>query len=185
LTTPFLIDASLFLAWPLLLAMGLPGLYLRQAARVGVLGFIGFVLLSLGVLLAGVGFATVQLTIYPYLAQSAPKLLPSGGTGPLAGILLWWIVPGLLLMAGNILFGIATVRSRVFPRWTGILLIVSAVVSIMGILPLSSSFDNIMNLVSNVVSFVALAGFGSTLVAQGKEAVVKVEPSLSVAESGQ
>jgi len=141
------------------------------------------VLLSLGVLLAGVGFATVQLTVYPYLAQSAPKLLPSQGTGPLAGILLWWIVPGLLLMVGNILLGIATARSGVFPRWTGILLIVAAVVSVMTILPLPSSFGNIMNLASNIALFVALAGCASTLVAQRKEAAVEAEPSLLIAKS--
>jgi hypothetical protein len=81
LSTPFTIDASLFLAWALLVAMGLPGLYLRQATRAGALGFAGFVLLSLGVLLGSVAFATVQITIFPYLAQSAPKLLPSRAGG--------------------------------------------------------------------------------------------------------
>jgi hypothetical protein len=95
LSTPFTIDASLFLAWALLLTMALPGLYLRQAKLVGVLGFAGFVLLSLGLLLGGVAFAIVQVTIFPYLAQSAPKLLPSGGTGPISGFLLWILVPGL------------------------------------------------------------------------------------------
>jgi hypothetical protein len=35
LSTSFTIDASLFLAWALLVAMGLPGLYLRQATRAG------------------------------------------------------------------------------------------------------------------------------------------------------
>src|SRR5258706_2517985 len=63
LSTPFTIDASLFLAWALLLTMALPGLYLRQATRAGVLGFAGFVLLSLGLLLGGVAFAIVQATI--------------------------------------------------------------------------------------------------------------------------
>jgi DNA-binding NarL/FixJ family response regulator len=95
LSTSYTIDASLFLAWALLLVMGLPGLYIRQATRAGVLGFVGFVLLSLGLLLGGVAFATVQVTIFPYLAQSAPKLLPSGGTGPISGFLLWILVPGL------------------------------------------------------------------------------------------
>src|SRR5260370_12669607 len=119
LSTPFTIDASLFLAWALLLTMGLPGLYLRQATRAGALGFAGFVLLSLGVLLGGVAFAIVQVTIFPYLAQLAPKLLPSGGTGPDSGFLLWILGPVLLLAIGNILLGIATMRARIFPRWAG------------------------------------------------------------------
>src|SRR5260370_40494044 len=85
LITPFTGAALLFLAWGVGLSMGLPGFYLRQATRAGALGFVGFVLLSLGLLLGGVAFGIVQVTIYPYLAQSAPKLLPSGGTRPDSG----------------------------------------------------------------------------------------------------
>lgn len=184
LSLPFALDSSLFLAWALLLTMGLPGLYLRQSARAGKLGFAGFVLLLVGMLLAGVGFAIVQLTIYPYLAQSAPKLIPSSnGTGPLIGSLLWWVVPGLSLAVGNILLGIATVRSRVFPRFAGILLMVAAVVSILGSFPIP--FSDIMTLASNLVLFVAFAGFGFTLVVREKQSSVGAEPSLFVAKSGQ
>jgi len=170
LSTPFTIDASLFLAWALLLAMGLPGLYLRQATRAGALGFAGFVLLSLGVLLGGVAFATVQVTIFPYLAQSAPKLLPSGGTGPDAGFLLWILGPGLLLTIGNILLGIATLRAHVFPRWTGILLIVAGVL-FLATIPVPSA---IISLASNVVFFVALAWCGYLLMTQEQEAAEAV-----------
>jgi hypothetical protein len=168
LSTPFLIDASLFLAWALLLAMGLPGLYLRQAKRAGALGFSGFVLLSLGVLLGGVAFATVQVTIFPYLAQSAPKLLPSGGIGPTSGFVLWILGPGLLLAIGNILLGIATLRAHVFPRWAGILLIVAGVLSLASI-PVSSA---LISLASNVVFFVALAWYGYLLMRPEREATV-------------
>ena len=186
LSIPFAIDSSLFLAWALLLTLGLPGLYLRQAARAGVLGFVGFVLIFFGMLLAGVGYAIVQLTIYPYLAQLAPKLIPSSnGTGPLTGVLLWWMVPGLSLAVGNILLGIATLRCRVFPRFAGILLIVAAVVSLLGNapLPLPTLFGDIANLVSNLALFLAFAGFGSRLVVRGKEAVGAAEHSMSVAQT--
>jgi hypothetical protein len=63
LSTPFTIVVSLFLIWALLLAMGLPGLYLRQATRAGALGFAGFVLLSLGVLLG----------VWPLLTSRSPS----------------------------------------------------------------------------------------------------------------
>ncbi len=189
LSLPFALDSSLFLAWALLLALGLPGLYLRQAARTGVLGFIGFVLVLFGMLLAGVGYAIVQLTIFPYLAQAAPKLIPSSnGTGPLIGALLWWMVPGLSLAVGNILLGIATLRSRVFPRFAGILLIVAAVVSLLGNapLPLPTLFGDIANLVSNLALFLAFAGFGAVLVTQEKApAVVAEQHALTVAQSGR
>lgn len=166
LSTPFIIVAVLFLAWGLLLTLGLPGLYLRQATRAGRLGFAGFVLLCLGLLLGGVGFAIVQITIYPYLAQSAPKLLPSGGTGPDAGFLLWILGPVLLLGIGNILLGIGTLRAHVFPRWAGITLIVAGVLFLPSVLPIP-----FIDLASNVLFFVALTWCGYALVSQGKEQV--------------
>jgi hypothetical protein len=165
LSTPFIIDASLYLAWALLVAMGLPGLYLRQAARAGKLGFAGFVLVSLGVLLGGVAFATVQVTIFPYLAQFAPKLLPSGGTGPASGGVLWLIGPGFLLTIGEILLGIATLRAHIFPRWAGILLIVAGVLTLASI-PISA---NIISLASNVVFYAALAWCGFLLMGPERE----------------
>ena len=177
LSTPWIIDASLFLAWSLLLAMGLPGLYLRQATRAGALGFVGFVLLSLGVLLGGVAFATVQVLIFPYLAQAAPKLLPSAGTGPIAGFLLLILGPGLLLAVGNILLGIATMRSRVFPRWTGILLIFAGVLFLLSVAPIP-----FIDLASNVAFFVAFAWCGYLLMTREQEMVEAV--SLPAAGAG-
>ena len=180
LSTPFTIDASLFLAWALLLTMGLPGLYLRQATRAGALGFAGFVLLSLGLLLGGVAFAIVQVTIFPYLAQSAPKLLPSGGTGPTTGFLLWILVPGLLLAIGDILLGIATMRAHVFPRWAGILLIVAGVLLLLAFAPIP-----FISLASNVVFFVAFAWCGYTLVAQRKETAMAPSLATPAAQTGR
>jgi hypothetical protein len=185
-STSFAIDSFLFLAWALLLTMGLPGLYLRQATRAGVLGFIGFGLAELGFLLAGVGFAIVQLTIYPYLAQSAPRLIPSSnGTGPLLGVLLWWLGPGLMLTVGNILLGIATIRTRIFPWQAGLLLIVAAVLSIFTSLPFPSAFGDVFEFVSNVVLFVALAIFGSRLVTEGRYNVMTTERSIPAAQTSR
>jgi hypothetical protein len=166
LGTPFAIDASLFLVWSVLLVLGLPGPYLRQATRAGVLGFTGFVLLSLALLLGGVAFGIVQVTDWPYLAESAPKLLPSGGTGPTSGFLLWILVPVLLFGLGSILLGIATLRAKVFSRWTGMLLIVAGILFLVSIAPIP-----FIDLASNSVFFVAFAWFGYTLVAQRKEPV--------------
>jgi hypothetical protein len=184
LSTPFTIDASLFLAWALLLVMALPGLYLRQATRAGALGFAGFVLLSLGLLLGGVAFATIQVTIFPYLAQSAPKLLPSNGIGPDAGFLLWIFGPLLLLTVGNILLGIATMRARVFPRWTGILLLISGVLYLLSIPHIPSPFGDIIGFASNVVFFVALAWCGYLLMRQEQETAEAVaRPAAQVGAS--
>ena len=167
LSTSFAIDVSLFLVWSVLLVLGLPGPYLRQAKRTGALGFAGYVLLSLALLLGGVAFGIVQVTDWPYLAESAPKLLPSGGTGPTSGFLLSILGPGLLLGVGSILLGIATLRAKVFSRWIGILLIVAGVLFLVSVAPIP-----FIDLASNSVFFVAFAWFGYALVAQRKEQVV-------------
>ena len=163
LSTPFLIDASLFLAWSLLLAMGLPGFYLRQAARSGVLGFVGFVLILLGVLLGGVALATIQVSVFPYLAQL--KAIGQGSQPPVIVFLLVIAGPVVLLAIGAILLGIATMRSRVFPRWTGILLIFAGVLFLLSVAPIP-----FIDLASNVVFFVALAWGGYLLMTQEQEA---------------
>lgn len=169
LSTAFTIDAIVFVIWSLLLTLGLPGLYLRQAARGRKLGFAGFVLFSLGLLLGGVGFGIVQVTIFPYLAQLAPKLLPSGGVGPDSGFLLWILLPTLLLGIGAILLGIATRRAHVFPGWTGILLIISGVLFFLSIPSLPPPFGTIIDFASNVTFFVAFAWCGYLLIAQKQE----------------
>ena len=171
LSTPFTIIASLFLVWSLGLSMSLPGFYLRQAARAGKLGFAGFVLFWLALLLGGVAFASAQVIDWPYLAQYAPKLLPSGSTGPVLGGLLWIFGPTLLFGVGSILLGIATMRAHVFPRWIGILLLISGVLFLLSFPLTASLFGEIIDLASNLTFFVAFAWCGYALVSQDKEAV--------------
>ena len=184
LGTAFTIDVILFLAWSLLLTLGLPGLYLRQAARGGKLGFAGFVLFSLGLLLGGVAFGIVQATVFPYLAQSAPTLLPSGGAGPLSGFLLWIFAPVLLLSIGAILLGVATRRAQVFPGWTGILLIISGVLLFLSLPALPPPFGTIIDFASNVTFYVAFAWCGYQLMTQESETVETVaRPAAGVGTS--
>ncbi len=165
----------------LLIAIGFPGGYLRQAARAGRLGFVGFVLLSLGLLLGGVGLGAVLTIILPYLAQSAPKLL----TGDPPPALLLLIIGSTLLWAvGGILLGIASIRARVFPRWVGILLLASGIISIIGI-PLPPQLSNIVEPAGEAVLFLAFAWFGYALVAQGKEQVATPSPATTTVQMGQ
>jgi hypothetical protein len=185
LSTPFTIASSFFLAWALLLALGLPGLYLRQAARCGALGIVGFVVLSLGVLLGGVAFAAVQLVVFPYIVQLAPKAFGPGSQPPFGVFLLLIAAPVLLLTVGAILLGIASLRARLFPRWTSILLIVAGIVFLLTLPPLPSPLGDIIGLVGNVVFFVALAGFGYALVGQGKASEAARELSGSAAQASR
>ena|SRR5258708_1842592 len=81
MSLPWLLVTLVSLIGLLLFVIGLPGMYLRQAGRAGVLGLVGFILVFFGSLLQG-AFSTLQATVLPLLAQVAPKLL-EGETLPL------------------------------------------------------------------------------------------------------
>ncbi len=108
---------------------GMVGLYARQVEESGWLGLIGFVLFSLwlGLVLC---FSFVETLILPVLATEAPNVvdgLMAMFTGPVTGVDLGilptlWLISGPLYILGGLIFGIATFRAGVLPRWAGALL---------------------------------------------------------------
>jgi hypothetical protein len=121
----FLPSGAQLLAMVLLL-VGLVALFARQAEMFGPLGVTGFLLALVGTTLAA-GALWSQVFVVPRLAEAAPRVIDQAGGSVLAGFLLSF----LLLGVGWILFGVATFRTRLFPRWAVILLIVGAVISIL------------------------------------------------------
>ncbi len=110
----------LFLSWVLIM-LGLPGLYAVQAPRAGKSGLVAFALLMLATayhlyLLLYEAFAT------PLLAKLAPELIDDGPLAHGVGTLAMLASPLLLAFP---LFGIATVRAGIFPRWSGWIQVVS------------------------------------------------------------
>jgi len=111
----------LYMLGAVLLLGGLVALYVYQSEETGLLGVVGFVVAFLGTaLLVGANWA--QVFIGPLLAVNAPQIFE---LGPPGGVLLTFITLGV----GWLLFGIATLRAGVFPRWAAILLMVGAVLS--------------------------------------------------------
>lgn len=108
--------------------LGLVGIYVKQVEETGWLGFIGFVLLSLWFALV-LCFSFIETLLLPILASEAPQVvdgLMAMFTGP-AGIDLGvlptlWLISGPLYILGGLIFGIATFRAGVLPRWAGALL---------------------------------------------------------------
>ena len=115
--TPRITFTVLRLVGTVLLLPGLFGLYLRQSVAAGRLGLAGFQVAFAGTaLIAGNGW--LQASAGWWLLGIAPTPSVSGALTPAAS------VPFILFALGWLLFGLATFRARVFPRWSAVLLIV-------------------------------------------------------------
>jgi hypothetical protein len=120
---------------------GVAGLYARQAEKSGWLGLIGFLLFS-GWMTLVCGFSFVEAFILPRLATESPAFV-EGLLGMFSsipskvdlGILpTLWNISGPMYILGPLLFGIATFRAGVLPRWAGALLVLGAVLVPVGAL---------------------------------------------------
>jgi hypothetical protein len=103
-------DVVLFIVALLLTAAGLVGLHTLQRGSYGLLGRMGF---------------------YIVLAAIAARIL--GAVVFLAGssALEWISLPGTLgMLVGFVLYGVATLRARVLPRWYGLALVVALPLSL-------------------------------------------------------
>lgn len=115
--------------------LGLTGLHARQAERSGWLGLAGYLLLSLWLALI-LGFTFVEVLVLPALATAAPAFVAGwlgmfNGTASaidLGALPTIWTLTGPLYILGGLLFGIATYRVGILPRWAGALLAVGTVI---------------------------------------------------------
>jgi hypothetical protein len=122
----FPVEAALVLLGAILGLMGLVGLYVNQSRATGFLGLVGFLGSFAGLaLVAGVAWADVF--ILPYLAKAVPALIDERFIG-LGGFVLSYLLAGL----GGVLFGVATLRGRVYPRPAALLFTVGAALAIVG-----------------------------------------------------
>jgi|WetSurMetagenome_2_1015567.scaffolds.fasta_scaffold94760_2 hypothetical protein len=110
----------------ILAPIGITGLYLPYAEKIGKLGLTGFLLSCLGLILYGCMQFDESFT-WPILADKAPALLETKGLMSNTAYMLIFILMGVVLAIGFILFGIANWRARVFPRWAVIFFTAGAV----------------------------------------------------------
>ncbi len=148
----------LLASWVLIL-LGLPGLYARQAERAGKLGLIGFILTMLVTayhfyLLLYEAFAT------PLLAQEPATRGLVGEGGTLAhGVATVAMIFTPFILAWP-LFGVVTLRARVLPRGSAWLQIASLPVFIVGMILVSLLVPaERVNAIPSVVSPLGLSYF--------------------------
>jgi hypothetical protein len=125
---------SLKFAMCLLFLIGIAGIYARQVEEAGWLGLAGFLLLILCWWLQ-TGYVFADLFILPPLATAAPQFVESflGIVNPgspvemnIGALPAAYGLIGILYMLGGLLFGIATLRAGILPRWPAGLLAVAA-----------------------------------------------------------
>ena len=166
---------------------GMAGLYAKQVERSGWLGLAGFVLFSLWLALS-LPFLFLEAFILPHLAIESPAFV-EGFLGMLTGasstvelgfLPTLWNISGPLLILGLLLFGIATFRARVLPRWAGALLALGAVlVPIGALVPPEYQAKLIM-----VPVGLALAWLGYALFSERREQVSQPRPVSARPELG-
>ncbi len=121
--------------------LGLAGLYVRQALKAGWLGLVGYLLLSVWMVMI-MGFSFVEAFILPHVATALPALGQSwmgmfnapAGSLDLGILPTIWTLTAPVYILGGLLFGIATFRAGVLPRWAGALLALSTVLAPLGAL---------------------------------------------------
>jgi len=104
--------------------LGIAGIYARQVKEAGWLGLAGFLLFSLWLVLI-MGFTFTEAFILPPLAAEAPKFvegfmgISSGSVSEinLGALEAVYSITGGLYLLGGLLFGIATLRAGILPRW--------------------------------------------------------------------
>lgn len=120
----------------LLLSLGLIGLYASQTEAAGSLGLLGFLMAFVGTVLLA-GFFWAQEFFALVVAEAAPGLLDN-----VPGWLYFGSVMTFSLFAlGWLLFGVATFKARIYPRWAALLLMIGAVLIIFPLPVPSVVFD--------------------------------------------
>jgi hypothetical protein len=110
---------SLVLVAHLIMVLALVGIYAAQSSRMGFIGFLGMILSVLGT-------ALVSGVVLVEIAGAGGVAVEGVLRGGVAGMLAQFA--GLGFFVGLLLFASGTLRARVFPRGTGLLLIVGDLV---------------------------------------------------------
>ena len=148
--------------------LGLAGLYARQVGKVGWLGFVGYLLLSLWMVII-MGFSFVEAFVLPHLASALPAFVVAwmamftGGTSrfDLGFLPTLWTLSGPVYILGGLLFGVATFRAGILPRWAGALLALGTLLA-----PLAALLPNAAQPKTAIPVGLALAWLGYALWSQ-------------------
>jgi hypothetical membrane protein len=155
LTGSYLASSGLRLLSIALLPWALIGIYQRQSRPAGTFGLWAFAVAFLGTTLT-VGNVWAEVFVWPTLAQVAPNTMSGSIMDTPSYLVAGLNVSFPLFGIGLILFGVATLRASVYPRWASVLLIVSIPVT-MFLDPTPGSFQES---IGQILLGIAVAALG-------------------------
>jgi hypothetical protein len=162
--------------------LGITGIYARQVKEAGWLGLVGYLLWSLWLALIA-PFAFAEAFILPLLATDAPTFV-AGFLGifnghsvetNLGALPALYALSGPLYILGGLVFGIATFRAGILPRWAAGLLAVAAPLSLVAAVLPHEHGPKVV-----VPVGVALAGLGYALWAERREHAADPVPGRAI-----
>lgn len=147
---------------------GMTGLYARQAKKSGWLGLAGYVLFSSWLVLI-MGFSFVEAFVLPRVASTSHAFVQSWmamftgpkGTLDMGALPAIWTSTAPLYIGGGLLFGIATYRAGVLPRWGGVLFAAGTLLA-----PIASQLPNASQPKVAIPVGIALAWLGYALASE-------------------
>lgn len=177
-TTRWLIVHALATAMCFFGPLGLVGLYARQVKEAGWLGLTGYLLLTLFYALTA-PFTFAEVFLLPPSASAAPMFVESylgmfnGHPGAMnLGILATvYTLSGVIYILGGLLFGIATIRAGVLPRWVAALLALGT-----GLSPAAAVLPEAHKALVAVPMGLALAWLGYSLWSERREHAAEALP---------
>lgn len=153
-TTSWAFVSIMFLAGGILLLLGLVALYARQVEESGALGLVGF-LLAFVLMAMVVGAMWTFTFVAPTAAVEAPAFLDN--ENPAGPLMVGFMLSFMLFPLGWLVFGIATYRAGVFPKFAGGLLAVGALVAFAPLPAVTAVLD------------ISLVWLGYSLFSEGRE----------------
>jgi hypothetical protein len=157
----------------LLLIVGLPTLIAALGTRAPWLSVAGFVLLTAAILVYEIAIGLLDTVVLPYLA--ANHLNP---TQPPAAMFPFFMGGGFAQIIGNVLLGISILRTGLFSRISGILLIAAGVILLVTLAPLPEWVDTISALA--MLSGLGLVGAQLAGIPAGWPATRRASPAASL-----